>query len=225
MQIDILHRPDSAIARCQLEPYEEVLAEAGAMVAMDGQVSTTTTLRQGKGGGIFGGLKRLAAGESLFVSSFRAGARPGDVFLAPRLVGDIIQYDLGGPDLVIQSTGYLACAPSVSVDVGFQGMRSLFSGESIFWLHASGQGPILLSAFGGIYTVEVDGDYVVDTGHIVAFEQTLNFSIAAAGNNILGSFLGGEGLICHFRGRGKVFCQTHNPGAFGQRVGSRLPPR
>lgn len=225
MQIEIIHQPDSAVARLQLQPYEEVLAEAGSMVAMSGQISSNTTLRQGRGGGLLGGLKRVAAGESLFLSSFRAGANPGEIYLAPHLMGDIIQYDLTTTDLVIQSTGYLACAQGVTLDLGFQGMRSLFSGEAIFWLHASGQGPLLLNAFGGIYTIDVDGEYIVDTGHIVAFEKTLDFSIAVAGNNLLGSFLGGEGLICHFRGRGRLFCQTHNPGAFGQKVGSQLPPR
>ncbi|MGL5836660.1 MAG: AIM24 family protein, partial [Waterburya sp.] len=71
----------------------------------------------------------------------------------------------------------------------------------------------------------VDGEYIVDTGHIVAFERSLNFSIAKASSSLIGSFLGGEGFVCRFKGKGKVFCQTHNPGAFGSTVGSKLPPR
>lgn len=225
MHVEILHQPDSAVAHLQLDPHEEVLAEAGTMVAMSGMMQASTTLRQGRGGGLIGGLKRMAAGESLFLSRFRSGSVPGELYLAPRLLGDIVDYPMTGTGLVIQSTGYLACSDGVDIDLGFQGMKSFFSGESIFWLTASGQGMLLLSAFGGVYTVEVDGEYVVDTGHIVAFERSLDFSITKAGDSWLGAFLGGEGLVCRFRGQGRLFCQTHNPGAFGQRVGSRLPPR
>jgi uncharacterized protein (TIGR00266 family) len=225
MKFDILHQPDSAIAKIDLAPMEELLAEAGAMVAMSGHMDVNTTLRKGKGGGILGGLKRALAGESLFLSTFRSGNQPAEIYLAPKMMGDILPHTLNGNQLVIQSTGYLACTGGVDIDLGFQGFKSVFSGESIFWLTASGQGLVLLSAFGGIYEVEVDGEYIVDTGNIVAFEKTLNFSITKPGSSWLGAFLGGEGLVCRFQGKGRLFCQTHNPGAFGRMVGSQLPPR
>jgi uncharacterized protein (TIGR00266 family) len=225
MKVDILHQPDSSVAKIDMEPMEELVAEAGAMVAMSGYMNASTTLRQGKGGGIFGGLKRMLAGESLFLSVFRSGSSPAEIYLAPKLMGDILPYQLTPTGLVVQSTGYLASTPSVDIEVGFQGLKSLFSGESIFWLNVSGSGLVLLSAFGGIYEIDVDGEYVVDTGHIVAFEKSLNFSINKAGSSWIGAFLGGEGLVCRFQGRGKLFCQTHNPGAFGHAVGSQLPPR
>jgi uncharacterized protein (TIGR00266 family) len=225
MKVDILHQPDSAIAKIDLAPMEELLAEAGAMVAMSGHMNVNTTLRKGKGGGVLGGLKRALTGESLFLSTFRSGDRPAEIYLAPKMMGDILPYQLAGHQLVIQSTGYLACTGGVEIDLGFQGFKSMFSGESIFWLTASGQGLVLLSAFGSIYEVEVDGEYIVDTGNIVAFEKTLNFSITKPGSSWLGAFLGGEGLVCRFQGKGRLFCQTHNPGAFGRMVGSQLPPR
>ena len=84
---------------------------------------------------------------------------------------------------------------------------------------------MLLSAFGGIYKIDVDGEYVVDTGHVVAFEKTLEFSITKAGSSWIAAFLGGEGLVLRFQGRGKLYCQTHNPGSFGQLIGGKLPPR
>ncbi len=225
MKVDLLHQPDSAIAHIQMDAQEEIIAEAGAMVAMSGHFQASTTLRRGKGGGVMGGLKRMLGGESLFLSVFRSGAAAGEIYLAPKLMGDILPYQLQGTELVVQSTGYMACTPGVDVELGFQGFKSVFSGESLFWLTISGQGLVLLSSFGGIYEIEVDGEYVVDTGHIVAFERTLDFSITKAGSSWLGAFLGGEGLVCRFRGRGRLFCQTHNPGAFGSQIGSRLPPR
>jgi uncharacterized protein (TIGR00266 family) len=225
MKVDILHRPDSAIAKIDMAPQEELVAEAGAMVAMSSHLDVNTTLRRGKGGGVFGGLKRMLAGESLFLSVFRSGTQPAEIYLAPKLMGDILPYQMTITDLVVQSTGYLASTPGVDVELGFQGLKSIFSGESIFWLTARGTGLVLLSAFGAVYEIEVDGEYIVDTGHIVAFEKTLNFSITKAGSSWIGAFLGGEGLVCKFQGKGRLFCQTHNPGAFGRLIGSQLPPR
>lgn len=225
MDIELLHQPDSAIARIVLDAQEELVAEAGCMIAMSAEINASTTLRQGKGGGILGGLKRLVGGESLFLSVFRSPVTDGEIFLAPKLLGDILLYEMNGQELVVQATSYLASASAIDIDLGFQGFKSLFSGESIFWLTISGYGSLLLNSFGAIYEVPVRGEYIVDTGHIVAFERSLTFEITKAGSSWIGSFLGGEGLVCRFQGEGKVYCQTHNPGAFGSQVGSRLPPR
>ena len=225
MKLDILHRPDSAIAKINMAPREEIIAEAGAMVAMSASLDVNTTLRKGKGGGVLGGLKRMVTGESLFLSVFRSGNTPGEIYLAPKMMGDIVTYTLSGTDLVIQSTSYLASTGNVSVDLGFQGFKSIFSGEAIFWLTASGTGLVLLNSFGSIYEVDVDGEYIVDTGNIVAFEKTLSFSITKPGSSWLGALMGGEGFVCRFKGKGKLYCQTHNPRTFGQLIGSQLPPR
>lgn len=229
MEVDILHQPDSAVALIHMDPREEMIAEAGAMVAMSGSIQANTTLRKGKGGGVFGGLKRLLVGESLFLSTFRSGDQSGELYLAPRLMGDILPYSLGvgSPGLVVQSTSYLASTPQVQVDIGVKGLKSLFAGQSIFWLTIDGSGLVLLNSFGAIYEVLVKDEYIVDTGHIVAFEKTLDFTITKAGSSWVGAVLGigGEGLVCRFKGRGKIFCQTHNPGGFGRTIGALLPPR
>jgi uncharacterized protein (TIGR00266 family) len=225
MNVEILQRPDCAIARVTLNAGEEVMAEAGSMIAMSGYINASTTLRKGKGGGILGGLKRMLAGESLFLSVFRSPIAGGEVFLAPKLLGDILAYQVSGTGLVVQATSYLASESYVNMDLGWQGFKSFFSGENIFWLDISGRGTVLLSSFGAIYEVPVEGEYIVDTGHIVAFEKSLTFNVTKSGSSWIGSLLGigGEGLVCRFKGQGRVFCQTHNPNAFGQLVGSQLP--
>jgi uncharacterized protein (TIGR00266 family) len=225
MEIELLHQPDSAIAHVTLNAGEEIIAQAGAMVAMSGNINASTTLRKGKGGGIMGGVKRMLAGESLFLSVFRAPLPNSEIWLAPNLMGDLLLYEMKGEELVVQASSYLACGPNVDIDLGWQGFKSFFSGESIFWLSMSGHGPLVVTSFGAIYEVDVDGEYIVDTGHIVAFEKSLSFTIGKANPSWVGSFLGGEGLICRFRGKGKLYCQTHNPGSFGSLVGGQLPPR
>ncbi|MBD2579348.1 TIGR00266 family protein [Oscillatoria sp. FACHB-1406] len=225
MDIEILHQPDSAIARVTLNANEEIVAQAGAMIAMNANINASTTLRQGKGGGILGGIKRVLAGESLFLSVFRSPVANSEIFLAPKLIGDLFTYNLSGQELIVQATSYLASEPDVDITIGFQGLKSFFSGESIFWLVLSGRGKALLTSFGGVYEIDVNGEYIVDTGHIVAFEKSLTFKIGKANSSWAGAIFGGEGLVCRFQGRGKLYCQTHNPGSFGATIGAKLPPR
>lgn len=132
---------------------------------------------------------------------------------------------LEGDSLIVQAGSYVASADSIEVDFGWQGFKSLLSGESMFWLHLRGSGPVVVSAFGCVYPIDVNGEVIVDSGHIVAFEETLDFSISKAGRSWLSSFLGGEGLVCRFGGRGTVWCQSHNPNGFGKTLGPMLPPR
>ena len=66
---------------------------------------------------------------------------------------------------------------------------------------------------------------IVDTGHIVAFNETLSFSITKAGKSWIGSMLSGEGLVCKFEGKGTVWCQSHNAQSFGQSLTPILRPR
>ena len=128
-------------------------------------------------------------------------------------------------EFVVQSE-FLLCDENISMNTGWQGFKSMFSGESLFWLNLEGKGDIVFNSFGLIYEVDINGeDYIVDTGHIVAFEETLNFQISKAGSSWLHSILGGEGLVCRFSGRGKLWCQSHNGQNFGLKLGPKLRPR
>jgi len=225
MEIEIVHRPGNTAAKIQLSPGEACTSEAGAMIAMSGDMGIeTTTHKKGKGG-LLKAAKRLLAGESFFLNHFTAGSNGGEIWLAPTLQGDMMQYDLDAENLIVQSGSFVACEKGVEIDLGWQGFKSLLSGEGVFWLHLNGRGKVVLSSFGAIYPVEVDGEYIVDTGHIVAFNETLDFSISKAGKSWVSSFLGGEGFVCLFKGRGVVWCQSHNPSSFGTTLGPRLRAR
>ena len=225
MDIQLLSRPGNAAARVLLSPGENLTAESGSMIAMSDSLALTTTTHKRDSGSLLAGLKRMLAGESLFLNHYAALQHSGEVFLAATLPGDMLRYDLRGENLIVQSGSFVACESRVEVNFGWQGFKSLLSGESVFWLQLSGTGPVILSSFGAIYPIEVDGDYIVDTGHIVAFQETLNFTITKAGGSWLTAVLGGEGLVCRFSGRGTVWCQSHNAGGFGHELGPELKPR
>lgn len=225
MQIEILHGPGNSAAKLVMDPGETCTAEGGAMIAMSGDMDIETTTHKKGGGGVLKALKRMVAGESFFLNHYTAGVSGGELFLATTLPGDMMQYELDSENLIVQSGSFVCCEDTVNIDLGWQGFKAMFSGESMFWLHLNGKGKIVCNSFGAIYPVEVDGEYIVDTGHIVAFNETLDFSISKAGKSWMSSILGGEGLVCKFRGQGTVWCQSHNANSFGQTLGPMLKPR
>ncbi len=225
MEVEIVHGPGNSAARVQLKPDEVVTAEGGAMISMSGDMDVkTTTHKKGKGG-LLKAAKRLLAGESFFINHFTASSKGGEVLFASTLPGDMLLRDLEDENLIVQGGSWVCSEPGIEIDLGWQGFKSLLSGEGMFWLHLNGTGRVVLNSFGAIYPIEVDGEHIVDTGHIVAFEETLDFSLSKAGKSWVSSFLGGEGLVCKFKGRGTVWCQSHNASSFGHAIGPRLKPR
>jgi uncharacterized protein (TIGR00266 family) len=227
MQYEILARPAASAAKLTLQSGESVTCEVGAMIAMSNGFNVETTSRKrGGGGGIVKGLKRMLAGENLFLNHFTATQANQTLIIGPGLLGDIVHYPMRGGTLVVQGSSWLASATDIDIDATWQGLgKALFSGERMFWVKCSGTGDLFLNSFGAIYPVDVSGGYVVDTGHIVAFEDTLEFRIGKASKSLVGSFLGGEGLVCKFSGQGRLFCQSHNPPSFGKLLGPKLKPR
>ena len=59
-------------------------------------------------------------------------------------------------------------------------------------------------------SVAVNGSYIVDNGHLVGYEGDLTFSIRSAGGGVIGFVASGEGLVCEFQGRGRVYIQSRN---------------
>jgi len=225
MHIELIHRPGNTAAKLKLNRGESVTAEAGAMIAMSGDINITTTTHKKGSGSLLKSVKRMLGGESFFLNHFETPRGGAELWLGTGLAGDMLVQQLENETLIAQGGAFVACESSIDVDSGFQGFKNLLSGESLFWLRLQGSGQVLLSSFGAIYPIEVDGEYIVDTGHIVAFNETLDFSLTKAGKSWVSSFLGGEGLVCKFRGRGTVWCQSHNPVSFGSNLGPSLKVR
>ncbi len=230
MKVDVQHRPSYAMATFELDAGETIVAEPGAMVSMDAhlKIDTRTPAKKGEGmmKGLLKGLTRMLGGESFFQNTFSADGAPGKITLAPKHVGDIAQYELSeGKALMLQSSAFLASGPEVELDTSWGGASSFFGGEGLFMLKAHGTGPIVFNSFGAIHEIDVEDGFTVDTGHIVAFEDTLKFNVSRFGGGLIASLLGGEGLVCRFSGSGKLWIQTRNPQGFGEAIGSKLPQR
>ena len=228
MNIEILEKGAFGSALVHLEAGETFVSESGAMYRTSANVDVDVTTRpKGSGGGILAGVKRLIGGENFFFSTYHlTDSTSGEIGLSPTLPGEVKIIDLDGSTSWLCAGGsYMGSHPSLDLDIQFQGFKGLFSGESLFFMKVSGQGPLLVNAYGQIDEVDVEGELIIDTGHVVAFEQTLEYSLTKTGDSWISSFLAGEGIVLHFKGHGKVYVQSHNPKEFGPRLGRLLPPR
>ena len=224
MRTEIEFTPSCATLTVELDPGESIMAEPGAMLAQQG-----VEMKTGLGGrGIFGGISRMISGESFVLNTFTAKRGSGWVSLAPATPGDIFSFDLQpGENLFIQSGSFLACSENVQTDSKFQGFRGFFSGESLFFIRAyteRGQGVVYYHAYGAIkkLAVEPGKELVVDTGHLVAFSDDVDYSIGKVGG-IRSLISGGEGLVMKFKGSGHVWVQTRNMASLAGRIILFLP--
>jgi uncharacterized protein (TIGR00266 family) len=209
---EILHQPSFALAVVRLAAEQSIQAEAGAMVSMSANVELQSQMK----GGVFGALKRAVGGESAFVSTFTARGGPGEVTFAPGGPGDIAALEMTGQHFFVQSSSYLAGDVSLQVDTRWGGAKSFFGGEGLFVLQVTGTGVLLLSSFGAIHrkTLQPGERYVVDTGHLVAWEGSTQYTLRKATAGFFRSFVSGEGIVAEFMGPGEILIQTRNLQAF-----------
>ena len=175
-------------------------------------------------GGFVQSLKRsVFGGESFFLNRFIA-REPGSVTFAPRLPGDVIERDLGTEPLFVQSSSFLAGTPGVEIDTKFGGFKTFFAGEGLFLLRLTGPGRAFLSSFGAIDEIRLGAgeEYVVDTGHVVAFESSIPYSVRRVGG-LASTVLSGEGLVVEFEGPGTVWTQSRSPDAFLSWIAANAP--
>jgi uncharacterized protein (TIGR00266 family) len=203
------HSPIYAALTVELEAGQSIFVESSAMAGMDSSLEMKSSMR----GGLGQSIGRLFSGESLFVSKFTASETSGSLYLSPAMPGDIGHYYLDGEtSLMVQSSGFLACGPNVELQTEFEGWRGFFSGESLFLMCAVGEGDFWFGSYGAIIEVPVTEEYVVDTGYIVAFEDSLDYEVDIIGGlsfqNLMTGIFGGEGLICRFQGEGRVWIQS-----------------
>jgi uncharacterized protein (TIGR00266 family) len=221
MQIEIKYQPSYSLAIVSLSAGEKIQAESGAMVSMSSNLAMDTGMK----GGVFGALKRkVLGGESLFWNTFMAEGGPAEVTLAPSLPGDITHITMRSETLFIQSGSFLAGDPTIDLDAQWGGSRTFFGGEGLFLLKATGSGDVLVSSYGAIHKVPIEParPYICDTGHVVAFTERLTFDVRKVGS-WKSTLLGGEGLVCEFRGQGDLYLQTRSTQAFLSWLIPRLP--
>lgn len=178
----------------------------------------TVTVEARAEGGVLKSLKRAAlGGESFFITSYIAPAEGGWVDVAARLPGDVHVLDLvPGQGWFVQKGSWLASADSVAMDTKWGGFSNMFGSEGGFILRADGQGPMVVAAYGAIeaWDLAPGQKITLDTGHMVAYEESVTMQLRKVTGGLVQTFKSGEGLVFDFTGPGKVLIQTRNPTEF-----------
>lgn len=221
MEVKILYSPAYSLANVKLDPSEQIQVESGAMVSSSFGVNIETKAA----GGFFKALGRSAlGGESFFMNTFTAPVNGGEINLAPSLPGDMFVADINNQTMLIQSGSYCASSMSVNIDTKWGGAKTFFASEGLILLKATGNGKLILSSYGAIHEVNLAAGekYVVDTGHFVAFDETLGFVVRRVGG-LKSTLLSGEGLVVELTGPGKALLQTRSTDAFLSWLIPKLP--
>jgi uncharacterized protein (TIGR00266 family) len=220
MDVSIQHQPAFSLAVITLAGNEEIKIEPGAMVSHTDGMTTETKAE----GGFFGGLKRMVAGESFFQNTWKAPGGGGTISLAPSLPGDMITLDIDGNEMLLASGAYVASEVSVTMDSSWGGAKGFFGGGGLILLRIGGHGKVVASSFGAIFerVLGAGERYIVDTDHIVGLDTSIQFSVEKSGS-WKSTILGGEGLVCHLTGPGRVLMQSRSTGAFLSWLIPKLP--
>jgi len=223
MNVDVMGGDAYPMLKVSLKQGETVKAESGAMVAM----SQGLVLSGKVDGGVGKAIGRLFSGESFFMQEIEAKERDGWVMLASSMPGAIGRLELDGTtEWQVEKKGFLAGTPGVDVSTKMQGItKGLFSGEGFFVVKISGTGSAFLSTYGSLQVINLaDGEEVlIDNGHLVAWEATIDYKISKGAKSWTSSFTSGEGVACRFTGPGKVLIQTRNPSGFAGWLYPYLP--
>ncbi len=221
MQVEVLYRPSYSVARVILEENESIQAESGAMVGMSPDMEMET---QAKGGVLKSISRSMFGGESFFMNTY-TGKQAGDrILLAPPLPGDISVVEMQNQTLMVQSGSYLASSEGVQVDTKWTGAKTFFGSEGLIMLKVSGTGTLIVSSYGAIHPMELQAGekYVVDTGHLVTFEEQIGYKVKKVAG-WKSTLFSGEGLVAELTGPGNINLQTRSQDSFLSWLIPRLP--
>ncbi|MCO8253655.1 TIGR00266 family protein [Haladaptatus sp. AB618] len=204
MEYEITNQPAFAELVLTLEAGEEIRAESGALVSYSGTVELSPGTDETP--------EHASLGEGTPFSTTFAADQPGTVRLAPPFPGDIFRYELRDESLYVQSCSFLAAESGIDFEATFSGEEAFVKCAGDFLLELSGAGLAFLSSYGAVSVVSLDpGErYVVDTGHVVAFEGPVDFDV----HNVDGLRSPGDGrggLLSEFEGPGTIWLQSRSP--------------
>src|SRR5213592_3252205 len=196
-----------------LEPNESVISEAGELSWMGSSIQMTTHTQFAGGGGLFGVMKRVAGGGSIFMTEYRAIGAAGEVAFATKLPGHIVPVEISpGHEYMIHRHGFLCATPQIQISVGFQQSlgAGIFGGSGFLLQHLSGQGTAWLELSGQLVLRDLQpGETLrVHPGHVGAFQSSVSFQITTI-PGIKNAIFGGNGIfLAALTGPGKVWLQT-----------------
>ena len=211
-----------------LDPNESVFSESGELSWMTASIQMNTHTQAGGGGGLFGVIKRVAGGGSIFMTEYRAYQYPGEVAFATRVPGHIVPVEVGqGSEFLIHRHGFLCATPQVTLGVGFQQSlgAGVFGGDGFLLQRVGGYGMAWLELSGELVMRDLAPGEVlrVHPGHVGAFQSSVGFTITMV-PGIKNMIFGGDGVfLAVLTGPGRVWLQTLPIARLAHVIGEYLP--
>jgi uncharacterized protein (TIGR00266 family) len=212
----------------QLDPNESVFSESGELSWMTASIQMTTHTQMGGGGGLFGVLKRVAGGGSIFMTEYRAMQYPGEVSFATKVPGHIVPVQVApGQEYLVHRHGFLCATPQVTISVGFQQSlgAGIFGGSGFFLQRVAGYGMAWLELSGELIMKNLaPGEtLLVHPGHVGAFQASVGFQITTV-PGIKNMIFGGDGIFLGvLTGPGTIWLQTLPISRLAHQIGEYLP--
>jgi len=216
------------VLEVQLDPNESVFSESGELSWMTQTIQMTTHSQMGGGGGLFGVLKRVAGGGSIFMTEYRAWQYPGEVAFATKVPGHIVPVQVGqGYEYMIHRHGVLCATPQVTIGLGFQQSlgAGIFGGDGFLLQKVGGYGTAWLELSGELIVKNLaPGETLrVHPGHVGAFQSSVAFQITMV-PGIKNMIFGGDGIfLAALTGPGTVWLQTLPISRLAHQIGEYLP--
>lgn len=218
MEAIVKQVPSFPMLELRLAAGESVLAEAGSMVARDGDVAMHVALDIGPERGLgarlralaVAALRRLIGGEHFFVNRFVAPPAGGWVWIAPAFAGEVSPLTIGGGERWTLVPGaFVAGSGDVHLRARWAGLGAILSREAAFWVDVDGQGTVWVAAQGAAIALDVDGSMVVDAGHLVGFSAALRAKVRGERGHRAWTSRG-EGTMVELSGRGRALVQSRS---------------
>lgn len=207
MKAEIVAKPVFSFIHMDLDPGESVVAESDAMASMAADLDMKAKLN---GNILSAACKKFLGGESLFVNHFTNNTdQVKRLTITQGTPGDINCIELNDSSLCLQPGAYICSTPDVKLGLKWAGFGSFIGREGLFKLEVKGTGKVWYGAYGGLIEKEIDGEYIVDTSHLVAYEPHMKLKVQLAGG-IFSSFFSGEGLVTRVEGQGKIIIQSRS---------------
>lgn len=196
-----------------LDPGEAVVSTHGDLAWMSANMQLTQTTNAGSGGGLLGGLKRVAGGGGIFLTRYEATGGPGMLVLASKLPGRIFPVEVApGSEYLVHHHGWLCGTPEITPTVALQQSLggAVFGGEGFILQRLEGQGTAWLELSGEISTYELAAgqSLVAHPGHVGAFQASVTFSVSRL-PGIANRMFGADGHhVVVLTGPGSVWLQS-----------------
>jgi len=216
------------VLEVQLDPNESVFSESGELSWMTSSIQMTTHTQLGGGGGLFGALKRVAGGGSLFMTEYRALQYAGEVAFATKVPGHIVPVQVGpGVEYMVHRHGFLCATPQVTIGVGFQQSlgAGVFGGSGFLLQRLGGSGMAWLELSGELVVKNLaPGETLrVHPGHVGAFQASVGFQVTRV-PGVKNMIFGGDGIfLAALTGPGAVWLQTLPISRLAHQIGEYLP--